>query len=82
MEVQEANVHIGDGVVVVRRKGSSSPAIAKILGSDEQGGRTRIYLDRLVHKHYENELGAYGVSGAISTILIMPEGAAAAQPTA
>lgn len=77
MEVQEANVHVGDGVVVIRRKGSSAPAIANILGSEEREGRTRLYLDRLVHKHYEKELGGYEVSGAISSILIVPEGAIA-----
>ena len=79
MEVQEANVHVGDGVVVIRRKGSSAPAVANILGTEVTEGRTRLYLDRLVHKHYENELGGYAVSGAISSILVAPEGMAAAQ---
>jgi hypothetical protein len=74
MEVQEANVHVGDGIVIIRRKGSSAPAVANILGSEVTGGRTLLYLDRLIHKHYENELGGYGVSGAISSILVAPEG--------
>lgn len=79
MVVQEANVHVGDGIVVVRRKGSSAPAVANILGSEVTEGRTHLYLDRLVHKHYENELGGYAVSGAISSILVAPEGMAAVQ---
>lgn len=65
----EANVHIGDSVVVVRRKGSSTPAVANVLGSEDVGGRRLIYLDRLIHKPFENELGGYSVTGAISTII-------------
>lgn len=79
MEVQEANVHVGDGVIVIRRKGSSAAAVANILGTEVTEGRTRLYLDRLVHKHYENELGGYAVSGAISSILVVPESSAAIQ---
>lgn len=78
MEIQEANVHVGDGVVVIRRKGSSAPAVAKILGSEDRDGRTHLYLDRLVHKAYENELGGYVVSGAISSILVVPAASLAA----
>lgn len=69
----EANVHLGDGIVVVRRKGSSSPAIANVLGSVPVDGGTSLYLDRLIHKPYESELGGYGVKGAISSILIVPQ---------
>ena len=72
METTDASVHVSDGVVVVRRKGSSSPAIANILGSVLTEGATLLYLDRLVHKSYENELGGYTVKGAISTIVVMP----------
>lgn len=35
----------------------------------EVNGGRRIYLDRLVHKPFESELGGYKVSGAISTIM-------------
>ncbi|CAN7641150.1 hypothetical protein [Massilia sp. LjRoot122] len=73
METQEANVHVGDGVVVIRRKGSSIPAVAKILGSAERAGRQHLYLDRLVHKPHENELGGYAVHGAISSIMVVPQ---------
>lgn len=75
--ITEASVHLGEGIVVVRRKGSSSPGIANVLGavSDESG--TSLYLDRLIHKPYENELGGYTVRGAISSILIVPRGSVA-----
>jgi hypothetical protein len=72
METTEANVHVGDGIVVVRRKGSSSPAIANVLGTVSTECGTLLYLDRLIHKPYENELGGYGVKGAISSIILVP----------
>lgn len=72
MENIEANVHVGDGVVVVRRKGSSSPAIASILGSVPSETGTALYLDRLIHKPHETELGGYLVRGAISTVVMVP----------
>ena len=77
----EANVHIGDSVVVVRRKGQSMPAVANALGIEDVGGQRLFYLDRLIHKPFENELGGYSVTGAISTIIaanaIMAAGASA-----
>lgn len=72
METIEANVHVGDGVVVVRRKGSSSPTIANVLGSVSAESCTLLYLDRLIHKPYESELGGYAVKGAISSIVVVP----------
>lgn len=69
MKASEATVHVGAGVVVVRREGSSGSAVANILGSEDKSGIRFIYLDRLVHKPFENELGGYSVSGAISTII-------------
>lgn len=73
----EANIHLGDGVVVVRRKGSSSPAIANVLGSVATEIGTLLYLDRLIHKPYESELGGYAIKGAISSIIVVPNGLAA-----
>lgn len=72
METIEASVHIGDGVVVVRRKGSSMPTIAKVIGIVEEIDCRTIYLDRLVHKHWENRLESYPVKGAISSIITVP----------
>jgi len=68
----EANVHLGDGIVVVRRKGSSSPTIANVLGSVPTETGTLLYLDRLIHKPYESELGGYAIKGAISSIVVVP----------
>jgi hypothetical protein len=72
MNTSEANVHVGDGVVVVRRDGSSAPAVANVLGSVPTESGTLLYLDRLVHKPYESELGDYSVKGAISSIIMVP----------
>jgi hypothetical protein len=72
MENIDANVHLGDGIVVIRRKGTSSPAIANILGSVPTEGGTLLYLDRLIHKPHEGELGGYSVKGAISSIILVP----------
>lgn len=73
MENTEANVHLGEGIVVVRRKGSSSPAVANVLGRVAAETETLLYLDRLVHKPYESELGGYPIRGAISSILVLPK---------
>lgn len=72
METIEANVHLGEGIVVVRRKGSSSPAIANVLGSVPTETGTLLYLDRLIHKPHESELGGYAIKGAISSIVVVP----------
>lgn len=78
METTEANVHLGDGVVVVRRKGTSSPTIANVLGAVSTETGTLLYLDRLIHKPYESELGGYAIKGAISSIVVVPNAMAAA----
>jgi len=77
-ETIDASVHIGDGVVVVKRKGSSLPAIANILGTQPTQDGQRVFLDRLVHKSYEREIGGIAVSGAISSILVVPAASLAA----
>lgn len=69
METTDADVHVGDGVVVVRRKGSSAAAIAAVLGRVNIEGGTFLFLDRLVHKPWEGTLGGYAVKGAISSII-------------
>jgi hypothetical protein len=72
MKTTPANVHLGDGVVVVRRHGSSASAVANILGTVQKEGIKLLFLDRLVHKPFENELGGYAIRGAISSILTVP----------
>ena len=67
--INEATVTLGEGVVTIKRKGSSALVVANILGTAVSEAITSIYLDRLVHKPFENSLGDYSVSGAVSTIL-------------
>ncbi len=65
----EPTVVIGDGVITVRRKGSTTIAVANILGTKSSGTEERIYLDRMVHRAFEDEMGEYRVTGAVSSIL-------------
>lgn len=62
-----ADVNLGDGIVVIRRRSSSEVTIAQVLGIDDDG--QRLYLDRLVHAPWEQSIGGWKCSGAISTIL-------------
>lgn len=70
-KISEAEVLLGDGIVTVRRKGVSKPAVANILGTElDASGRTaKIWLDRIVHRAKEDVLGEWTVSGVISTVL-------------
>lgn len=67
--INEADVTLGNGVVTVRRKGSSSLVIANVLGTVATETSEAIYLDRLVHKPFEQSLGNFAVTGAISSVL-------------
>lgn len=71
METINANVHVGLDVVVVRRKGSSAPIVANVLGRTDVDGGQMLYLDRLIHESWEKELGGYTVKGAISSIVMV-----------
>ncbi len=66
-----ATVTLGDGVITIKRQGSSRPVVANILGMDTDGeGRpVKIWLDRLVHLPKESFLGDWRISGAVSTVL-------------
>lgn len=68
----DAHVTLGQGVVTVKRDGSSAVVLANILGTETAGGEEKIYLDRLVHKVWEGKLGEFAASGAISTVLTRP----------
>lgn len=69
----DSEVSIGDGIVVIKRSGISQKIIAKILGTEtnEDGDVNKIYLDRIVHKPVETNMGIWQVTGAISSILYM-----------
>lgn len=62
-------VTLGDGVVTIKRKGTSSLIVAKILGKVVEDKTESIFLDRLVHDSHEKEMGDFEVSGAVSSIL-------------
>lgn len=64
-----AEVTLGDGVVTIKRKGTSSLIVANILGKIVEDKTESIFLDRLVHDSHETELGSFAVSGAVSSIL-------------
>lgn len=68
---EETSVTLGDGVAVIRRKGTSDCVVAGILGVEAgaQGETETVYLDRIVHRIGESDFDGWAVSGAVSTIL-------------
>lgn len=66
---EEIHVTLGADHAAIRRSGRV--VVAQILGVDrDQGGEVEtVYLDRLVHKIWEDEFVGWRVWGAISTIL-------------
>lgn len=67
----DVTVEVGEGVVVLRRKGNSRPVVANILGFDLDGEDRpiRLVLDRLVHRAHETEFVGWVVSGAYVSVL-------------
>ena len=65
----EADVRIGDGVVSIKRKGSSAIVQAKVVATEpaKDGNPTRVWLDRLVHATHETSIGQHRVTGAFVT---------------
>jgi hypothetical protein len=68
----EGSIVVTDKLVTIRRKGSSSSVVAHILGKTGTGASEKIYLDRLVHAPYEDQIGPFAVSGAVSSIFSKP----------
>lgn len=68
-ENERVDVSVGEGVVVLRRTGRSSPVVANILGMEKaaSGDIQVIYLDRIVHKPGEKQFSGWSVSGAVAT---------------
>ena len=66
----DATVEIGEGVVVIKRKGASRPAVANVLKVEhnEDGHVIRLVLDRLVHRPHETDFCGWHVSGAFVTV--------------
>lgn len=67
----DADVRIGDGVVSIRRKGSTEIILANVVATTPAvvGVPTRLWLDRLVHAAHETNIGQYPVKGAFVTEL-------------
>lgn len=67
----DATVSLGDGVAVIRYGKSSRPTVVGVLGVDlgEDGKPVRVYLDRLIHRPREEQIGGWQISGAVSSIL-------------
>jgi hypothetical protein len=68
-----ATVTLGDGVAVIRRRGVTDPIVAKVLGTehDEDGNPRRVWLDRLVHRPEQVNLGLWSVEGAYVSMLTL-----------
>ncbi|MCK9988276.1 MAG: hypothetical protein AzoDbin1_04748 [Azoarcus sp.] len=69
---RDAEVTLGDGVVVIRQHNSSSATVAQVLGERVRDGIQYLYLDRLVHFGRGVGLNGWHASGAISTVLSRP----------
>lgn len=65
-DIVEADVRIGEGVVTIKRKGSSELVQAKIVATQpgDAETRARLWLDRLIHSAHETNIGGYPVTGA------------------
>jgi len=72
MESKKVTVAVGDGVVSVKREGSSATTVAHILGRIERDGVETICLDRLVHMPFEDSFVGWSVRGAVTTLLSRP----------
>jgi hypothetical protein len=65
----DASVTVGDQSVLIERKNRSEPVVARLLGREVRGEMEVLYLDRLIHEPWEDSLGSWNVSGAVSTIM-------------
>lgn len=65
-------VTVGEGVVTIKREGSSTTTVAVILGRVVRDGIEVICLDRLVHVPHEDQFTGWSVRGAVTTLLSRP----------
>lgn len=73
MKTDTSSVAIGEGLLVLRRKGRPATTAA-ILGRESaaDGKSLTIWLDRMVHEPGEDTLGGYPVAGAVVTQIVVP----------
>jgi hypothetical protein len=72
MKSVNVDVVVGEGTVTVKREGSNSAVLAKILGTVEADGLEVLCLDRLVHEGHEVRFGDWALAGAVTTLLSRP----------
>lgn len=65
-------VTVGEGVVTLKRTGSSQTTVATILGTVVRDGIEVICLDRLVHNVGQSQFSEWQVWGAVTTLLSRP----------
>ena len=68
----EGELVLCEAGAVLKRKYSSAAEVIGVLGIDRdaEGRPARVFLDRLIHRPWERELGeAWEISGAISSVL-------------
>lgn len=72
MQHEDFEVTISEATVVIRRRGSSIPTVANILGCEVgEGGKRQIWLDRTIHSGAFQQLNAqWSGRGAVSTELV------------
>ena len=54
----KSEVKVSPEFVTVREIGCSEAVVARVLGRQKlEDGADRIWLDRLIHRHYQDEIG-------------------------
>ena len=70
---------IGDGQVVLRRKGGRAYTAARILGREvDADGVERVWLDRVIAPYGTATVEGWSIVGAVSSVLERAGGAAPA----
>lgn len=67
---EKVRVSLSEGCATLRQKGQSDVIVAKVLGTNNDGGGQpeTIWLDRLVHRAGV-EFDGWQATGAVSTVL-------------
>lgn len=65
---------VGETTVTLKRPGNTNLVVANILGRETtEGGKLRLWLDRLIHSPFEREFAGWEVNGAVSSVLTANE---------
>lgn len=75
MKTDTSSVALGEGILVLRRRGRPASTAAILGTQDAADGLTQtIWLDRMLHEPGEDTLGGHPVSGAVVTQIVVPIG--------